>query len=562
MSTPGGRTRVPTVPGAATWAAARRPVLASTASIDLVFRSIADLSLPEGVGALIALIGLSVSEARFVGIVATWLMYFALVVDLTPRIYPDVLKPVSENTSFRLLVASVAIVVFVLVSLNQSPEQIADSLPPITRFVLLLCFILVIPLGILAFVSYLAVITNRTDEVLGSKTPTQPPALIVAVLDEVNPLRRIVDSNVAEDRSEVDRAWATVTVGLFLLAFLAGFAIVILSGFYPAPELLVLSSVVVGVVADHRGPESATNRIKEQFDSRVLDLEQRFLEALAQATRGDKGLGSLGLAFIGSLFSMMLFVQAGRLWGNTHPSVVIQTTAPVLFAVSGMFGLWFWLRVVGRIPVSLDLWERTHRRADTPRDSVSDTTDRPLPMRASQLSLPPDAFIGGGLLAVVATAGWSGSLTVEAYLGGAVLGIAIVSWSLYRTVTQLPQPPSTDRWMIPTVWTVQYVVIGVVGVEFWLEGRPLVPLLLLTPMGWSVFFSPDIREYAAVATGGRAYTEVAMKLVESWYWFAVLALSALVSQWWLLHLGTFFLGFITVQSAKRAYEEADPDAVG
>jgi hypothetical protein len=249
---------------------------------------------------------------------------------------------------------------------------------------------------------------------------------------------------------------------LGVVLFLGLFAQV-LSYLYPLPELLALGYVGLSVVA----PAHA--------DDRTSDLERRLVTGTAVVSWGPKGAAACFLVFVGLFASTVGFlfatlVVAGVTRALADPTVPLgwsafewltATTVVVWLATYGLYGTWYWVRTLDRLPAFLDAWA-DRRRVDVasewtwPWESDPEVAGPTATARPPDLLVAPTALaLGGALVITVLGATTPVTLAGLLLLAAGCLTAAMVArdWP--------PQPATTEQYALPAALLVQVTGLGV-----------------------------------------------------------------------------------------------------
>ena len=439
----------------------RPATLAGVVSIDLAARTLDGVTVP----ASISLLRQSLPFGA-VGWLAGWALFYVVVFRAAPLVFPTAVREWTEREGFRHLtaLATVAFGVYVAGAFTASffPSGLFYPVPfrpaPVTLYG-------VPALAALAFVGYLA-----ADE---PARFTRDTGFVVQFFDAATRFSDVTDSEGGTNGGRNTETWPDrVVFGLVTLLVLAavlgvvfflGLFAQVLSYLYPLPELLALGYVGLSVAA----PEYA--------DDRTSDLERRLVTGTAVVSWGPKGAAACLLVFAGLFASTVGFlfgtlVVAGVTRALADPTVpvdftpfewVTAATAVVWLATYGLYGTWYWVRTLDRLPAFLDAWA-SRRRVDVasewtwPWESDPEVAGPGATARPPDLLVAPTVLALGGVL-LVTVFGATNPITVAGLLllaAGCLAAAAVArDWT--------PQPAATEQYALPAALLLQLTGLGV-----------------------------------------------------------------------------------------------------
>lgn len=429
------------------------PLLAAYVSVETI-RGVATelttvaVSVAVGVGLTPATLGTALN----VGFLFVAFYTFA------PSVYPERVGSRRGRPGFRLVVAGVALVVAVPLSLALTSFDVTVSYALVGTYLSA-----VVVVGIAAFGLYFRA--------------TQPLPLSDPDGDGFAVLRGRVEESAADHqrylrRLETRSPWAARAVrGLAVVATMAtylapclffGVGAAVLDSLFPLLELLVVVALLFRV-----------GRRVGVLDRSVPDVESQFYDRLTTATRSTRGTAGVMMVVVALLlatFVFSLWLRVGpRFWAvENGVTSVVRSLGPgpyaptVLDAVADLvagvgvvvappvasgYAIWYWLRELRRF--------------------TAFESDSAVPLAAR----PP-----GLTVAVTAlTAGWfahaTGPLDDAVFAVGWPLLTMALLWSVRAARRTEPTPPSETRWTVPVGFAVY--TVGVVS--------SLVALLDVTP---------------------------------------------------------------------------------
>lgn len=253
---------------------------------------------------------------------------------------------------------------------------------------------------------------------------------------------------------------ATLTIGCFALGLVGG----LVSGLTPVPEMLILGGIAW---FGFGRSESATTQPMASL--KVVDIEDRLLRGIIEAAKNDKGRYALLIALTGFVTSVMFFAAIFGMfyidYGGGEPTSGWGAflVVGVLFTTYAIYGAWFWLRVLQRIPNFIQVWS-----GGLGTSSV---------VRPVGLFVPASIFSTGLL--------FFENTSVFLSLGGLLTGLIAILGSIAVTINRQPQSSASDQYAIPIAFAIQFIPLVVLGFS-----NALVPLIILP----FVYFLPEIRE--------------------------------------------------------------------
>lgn len=384
-------------------------------------------------------------------VVAATVLYGYLVYALAPRVFPRTVRHVTDRRGFRLLAAANAVLV---------PLLLYSPLPDVSRFLLLG--------GVLLLPAYLLVV--QRGRVAG---PGGYPIAFANGFDPTSNLQREYhdDPKVA---ARTPKFWtvlalygAIAVVFSYLTLLVLGGLLALLYLTYPVPELLVLGWVGYrGLLASRVGPAPP------EHAGRRFDLEARVVTLAGVATDGIKGFTSVLLAGIGlvvPVFFLYVVVYnagnaariAGAMAAGSGTRLLAAVVGVTTLVVYGLYGVWYWLRLLSRVPHAMRAWrDRLRAEVRTPPDREFG----PLLARPPGYFLPAAAMLVAlGLL--VAAGDWPSDPRIPLpYLAVWLAGLAGTAWSTYRGVRGEPRGAAADWRALPGSYAVHLT-----GLWLWVD---------------------------------------------------------------------------------------------
>jgi hypothetical protein len=480
------RERAPTLSAALT---SERGVLGLVTANDLVWQTFASLD-PTTLGAAVeraseslllpVLLSVAASVTPALGSTATaaqWLFVATVYYVYAPRIFRDRARGVVTDPRFRWSTVAVTLGWAVLTASFLLDSPFALDRPAYARGFLALAALSVGAYGWLFW---------RVFDVPGRAPRTQ-----LDVLERFVPLTAHDRADLLA-RYEADPPWPAFQTALTLLAlcaiplvttFLFGWLSVLVLGLSPLVEVLV--GLGLGVDAAARRERLPTAPLGRA----ALDVETRFYDAVAVAGHGMKGWLSLLLVVGFGLFVHVLAFASlvAFLWTETLPfvlatlrtGVVDRIAFVITWNAAGMtvttlaasvYGIWYWLRCLDRLPAYLSGWTARHglAAADATDAAEGDVT------RPVGLVVPPTLAVSvtlGWLLAGRSEAATLPLLTTadRLYAVAWPLTLVVLLGSVWLTRHAAPQPPRSDGVALPAAALIQfcggYTAVGWLGAD-------------------------------------------------------------------------------------------------
>lgn len=360
-------------------------VLAALAGNSIAWRVVPDV-FPPRVATVLAdvaestagptattLVGFVAGRLAFVAFGIEWLMLLYALHLFLPRLSRVIgFEELLRQRGLRLLVAGYTLSISIAMGYSFSPltevEFAADGEFPIEASFAETWVIFMLLVGIIPFSVYLW----RYHDL---STPERRLRII----------RRFTTVKGASDsefgfRREDWIGWVA-DVALFLamgtqiwaISITSALGIVILNSLFPLPEVLVLCAVAAGAI-DRRVERDLSVAQVQSFN-----LESNLLGSVAYALGSIKGMMMVILLFANLLFASFLALISMALvvlftyevggtavlyghWTVNHPLLVWLATGFLLVSlISGFYSLWFWLRLLRRLPFFLEWWHELWR---------------------------------------------------------------------------------------------------------------------------------------------------------------------------------------------------------
>lgn len=368
----------------------------------------------------------------------SWLLYWVAIYFVLPRVYPgDAGATIAKHRSIRAGIVTTIIGVGVVVERSEFGPFYGSPLPEPTTGVLIAVLILggILPLCLLAMIP--------STRFLGRD------GLIVSMLAYFLPIQ---DDATAETRG-VTR-WILIAGLISLTAFLLFWVTLLLVTatilaliLFPLPEILGGVGIVLSIVSPNR-----TDQLRSD-----IDLETRLLSIARCGTYGLKGVFSVvlpvagillaAIASLGAMLGIATVVQES-IHHELRIGQLVQTVIVLLsVAISAWYTLWYWFRIVDRLPHFLERWNELQ-----PVSLETPAVSQPLRARPSGLLIQP------ALVFAILTVPFEypRSLALLPAL------IVVCLWMLYawrqtrrRDRSGTPQDPVTDNIAIPGAFLVQ-----------------------------------------------------------------------------------------------------------
>lgn len=433
---------------------------------EVTFRTLGDT---EFVIALFSILsGLTVS---MLGWATEWLLFAVLVYSVVPTIFPSTPNDVPKRFGLR------AIVVFLVIAISMSGTSSSGPRLVENTFSNIDIMGPVILITILSLWLYLSSVEGREIGTMSGLLPSIGLSVLRFDRDKVTELKGKLDEM---KRRDSDGGFATSPWSMFFILFgtlffvvicsLGGIIVIFLSMLYPLTEIGVIAGVLIRSTGDER-----FRMINKDTVVPSMMVDEQFLTMLKNAIRGTKGLiCSAMIAFscliifltagIGSLLAVFLvrlslFPEQVALPTNlaTLPAYVYLTLVSVLLLCSGLYGIWFWYRMIRRLPFFLDIWYET--RTKTPlNDPIRPDGDLRIPSRPPASTIP---FVIGLVMLVVLLSFVDASTGPNwSYVGitsGSLFLVLLTGWwSVSRARAMEPQPVESDNHALFVAYVIQF----------------------------------------------------------------------------------------------------------
>lgn len=403
------------------------------------------------------------TQLQLVALAAQWVFVATIFYSLTPRVFRDATREVTATRSFRIVTTFVALGF----ALSLSSLTLGNPVVLEERGVFWGVALVAIVSGLGAYGWYFRVIQDWRRRSLEARIDLL--ARFVPLSEEDR--EELLAARDADERWAGVRTWSVfpaIVMVCLIIAFVFGTFSMLVLALNPLVEVLALVSVAL-VAANRRYPLQVADW---GVDRDVLDLEGRLYDVVSYLGRGVKSWSTVFLiVFFGLSVQVIAFTLAFQLvLDETAPFflTVLQlgvTDVPtatlawntigigVCLLVASVYGVWYWLRMLERVPAFLDAWEVGVGR----RETVADRTETARPVG---LMLPPSLsfFCVTLWLAFNPAGSGTNALTMPA-IGFAVGWPAtIVSMlaSVWRTSVIDPQPPQSDELALPLSLVVQF----------------------------------------------------------------------------------------------------------
>jgi hypothetical protein len=413
------------------------------------------------------------SEDLYLLGLASQIVMFAIVFFLfAPRAFPAAARPVTDRTSFRLLVVVVGIGVVMAV-----PHRvIAAALAPFSGGGSDTVRLLWLAYAVVAAACVFTLYAGWLNDWRSLTSEDAVASLTLVHRGGIEPMfaRRIGDRTGLDWLADV--VWygeIGATTGLRCVVF--GLVAGLLALFEPVPELLVVAGSGAYLLRD-RVPDRIDRRIP-----RIRDPEEFLYASVAVVGRGGKSTAAAGLAHIGfaTAATPLLFrVPAGAegLGSWSRLGVTACLYAAVLYA------FWFWIRTLIRLPRFVSWWEGAWDHDRAPTLAIPEQVTRPLGLLAP--ATVPLVFVAQFVHGDV-------GVTAFGLVWPAAVGIVLLSVVLTRWVPA--QPASSEEYAVPVslglyIAVVWLLVAGGPTVAGVVLPRPASLLPLVALPAWYIAF--------------------------------------------------------------------------
>lgn len=461
------------------------------------------------VSSLLATVSLMEAELALLATVAGMLFFGYGVYEFLPGVFPEQFDVLTRRGGYRLIAT-----VFVIGGAEVIARLIADD--PLPGQMTITMFLLgVTPLVI--SVGYVAAVVYRDAAEIEEAARAVSERLHIAGPGKGH--------EAIEAESTRKRFSHIVSVAVMLaipLPFLAA-AVVAASQLYPVPELLAIGWGFLAIANVRPSRETTDHPI----DPERVDLEGSAFDLVVNAVRSQKGIPVVLITLLGFGGATAL---VGVLNSNTprftREGLSAVTDAPlfawsvvgmvVVLLSTGLFAVWFWTRVIKRVPRYLRAWNVTHAETSPLSDeSLPETVTRPVGM------LVP-VFV-----ALLPATGFAQLLRFDFFFGARQLlvgvyavvwpvSVGLLAYCVYRTHNAEPQPPLSDGRALPVALCAEYsvflsfsLIVNFVGEASNMQYPPKVDgtgvLLLILLVAIHQYAYPDVAARAKNADGWRAH---------------------------------------------------------
>lgn len=510
-------------------------LLAALALLDIAARTVSESVLLP----IIILLLDETIDPRWIGWTLEWIFYFALIYRFTPSFFPTRARELTHRFGFKSITAISIVVVAILFEqavlaliAGQVAFVLEQLVPVLDASQLQVLYAIEAPAESKYFEGVLIrlflpedfyIRSNRLQSIL---LPIPNPVLLFFLIQmmhfllaflvyaEENPLRNSesvlvvmtnaffftdVTTNDADryiERNGQDyRFWAAFTFlavvvlfSWFWICVLVGGLAALLNTLYPIPELLVIAFVVT--------QRASRTGIRLPFSGLIefvtIDFEARVVSAAKIATYGWKGTMSLVIVLFGLVPSAITLAGTFALvtpylrlllqgLGDGTPSIALPTNRVrfgiliATFGIFGLYGFWFWLRELTRLPRFLESW--TGRRRPRESQTFKQPNDIGALSKPRGFMIPPTLLLLTGIavsglenLSLLPVLPWSrdvieGGLIV---LWGvlAMLTIGSIWWSIHSTDSQSIHG---ENLLLPSTLLVEWFGIGILLYAFLLS---------------------------------------------------------------------------------------------
>lgn len=496
--------------------------------------------LLETVPALVSLTSRTSVTPSTVGWFAGWAMFGTLVYGVVPSVFPDTVERTNDRPSFKAVTAATAIGFAVVIE-----SQVFVSWWSGAPFdgIGNKWFLFV---GIAGAITFTALQWRQHNG-----DPMSPDGPFAALVNGLTPFFDVRgEQSSTPSRLVVDLAG----VGVYLLiCVFMGLVVFLLILLYPLPEVAVL--LHVGLRVAHE------DDVGLPVESWAAQIDRRLTASVGAFNAGPKGIGSmvfiLGGVLISGFFAFMVSYGIMSQIGYTlnaiydlnlspnHILAVLYMAAVILtLGLLAIYGIWFWLRVIERLPYFLDTWVHTQ-----PKDM---RTTRTWNETGSLIARPSGVMVPWAVLFItfslmmpgcdITETGCFPSLGVILVWVSTVAGVCWLSWDSFSAE---PQDPLWDNFAIPVAFSVQLFAIGI-GYDIigaWNFNIPMAHKTLLLFVILAVcFYYPDAYTRLEVDGPGQYLSEGLAAFLSA----NIAIQGVLAGDRLLVYYGIFSLGMVSV----------------
>lgn len=464
----------------------------------------------DTVGGILAAASVTGTELGLVADVVGILFFGYAVYEFLPQVFPDTVGLITNRRGYRVLAICFAVI------LSKTIESVISG-TGVSEIILISVGLGVTP--VVLCVGYVGIIASRST------------ADITPASDVVRERLTVSGANGRTNDTETallrHRLSDVLHVGVFIAAPLPilGITASVVGFLYPLLEGLAIGWAVIGVV-NHRVTENVGDRLPSREQ---VDLEDSGFDLSIATVRSPKGLptaiitvlGFIGaVIFVGGLIiTMPQFVQEGVAAIRSDPLFTWSVIGGVFVLLgSGFFNVWFWARVIRRVPAYLRTW-------NTSKAEGSPLADESLPEPVSR----PVGLLLPFFITVLPAVMFIQTLRFDYFFDlrtpvlagyGVVwpLSVVLLGWAVYRTQQREPQPVSSDGRALPVALLTEWAVILLLqpiatyvgqasGLGYSSSTAGVGILLVIISMSVFIFIYPDLEFRADNAKGWRSQQE-------------------------------------------------------
>ena len=501
--------------------------LGVVASVEFLVRVLPDLSLQRISDSVVLPVIASIFvdmaiPPSAISTVLTWSLLLLVCYTFAQSVYPDRLQDVTSRRGFRLLVSLGALTVAVLTG---SLFTLRSRPSTVEAWFLALVLIVAIGSGLLIYLRYV-----QSERLLAPRGDAISLLIIMDEHSSENPREEVARY---QDEYANRSRWLSTGYSLLLLVamgilyvfpvLLLGAMVALISTLFPLMELLVFGWVANRLITERFGDELS----RWLPTNRLLDVENRFYNTISEGMRySSKGPVAIAIPLVGMitttasyLFGLSavwigysLLIEQGidfwSIFAHQWDQLILRGWGIlglfVVYSLMGVYGIWFWYRMLKRFSAFLTAWEIAVQETEVGLLSV--VTGRTSPKTEDYLrnsvARPPDYMLLPTLL-------FLSPIVIYLMLRNGVVewftfGVWGVLWPLLLvgTVKSIswttkiePQPPLTDQRALPIASIVGMIPLLSYAVGGGLLAWPSTLLLIQVIVVPWLFFAQDVRSW-------------------------------------------------------------------
>jgi hypothetical protein len=407
----------------------------------------------DAVGAILAAISLAGTELELIANLAGFLFFGYAVYLFLPRVFPEALNVVTDRRGYQVFAVCFVVVVSEPLASIVLSEDFASF-----RNIIIALASTVTPLVVC--LGYVGIIASRDMVNIRPASREVSERFNVSVASgRMNDTERV---SLTDHLSDIAYVGFMTAVPLPFLSMAVGVAGLL----YPIPEVLAIGWMIINVINTRFG-QSVGGRLPSR---ERVDVEEIVFDLVVNVVRSPKGVPTVLLTLTGfggaiSIFgvrsgNMLQFTREGLITIRSDPFFAWNVLGVGLVSLgSGLFAVWFWARVIRRIPAYFQAWNASKAEGSPlAEESLPVPTTRPvgLLLPFAVTTLPAVAFIQTLRFDYFFDLR---TLVLSGYGVVWPLSMVVLGWAVYQTRRTEPQPPSSEGRALPVALLVEVAVV-------------------------------------------------------------------------------------------------------